>query len=451
MSRLFRFGLALSLFVSVGLPMGSRRSWAAARNGSTTVRLQRIAPSPQLLQAPEGLEQGFTVAREAPLIDFAIYPGQFAGAKLWSSWGDALYVSDGKFYTSIGDHDSPHGTAYVYRIDPQTRRLTRIVDYNAVVGIPGDKYTPGKIHGGLVDGGDGWIYMFGYRGNVRLTTAEKGYRGDWLLRYEMATGKTENLGIPLADCGVPCMKGHPKSHSLYGLAAWGMTMPEPRINPFFHYDLQARKVVYCGGPDCGSPRAIIVAEDGRVYYSRPEGASGKYSLARYDSKSRRVETLGARLPGEGFLRAASRPDADGVAYCFTTDGTIFAFDTRTEKITEMMKAFVGGPLYTATCRLDSAGKYLYYVPGAHGGTHQAGTPVIQLDVKRRRLKVIAFLNAHFRREKQYNLGGTYGIALDADGSRLLISFNGAPLEGAKHKDFGFCSAVILHLPEAERK
>ena len=77
-------------------------------------------------------------------------------------------------------------------------------------------------------------------------------------------------------------------------------------------------------------------------------------------------------------------------------------------------------------------------------------PVIQVNVKTGRRKVIAFLNAYLRKTKHYNLGGTYGIALNRDGSRLCINFNGTKLPLQRRPDFGLCATVVVHIPKTER-
>jgi hypothetical protein len=163
-----------------------------------------------------------------------------------------------------------------------------------------------------------------------------------------------------------------------------------------------------------------------------------------------VGAMAIRIPGDGMLRAASRADAYGVVYGISKDGVVFAFDTNTETVTEIAKVFVTGRLYTAVCRLDPTDTYLYYIPGAHGRSSEIGTPVIQLNVKTHRCKVLAFLNETIRQQKNYNLGGTYGIALSGDGSQLFVSFNGAQLPAGKQSEFGLCSTMLLHIPESER-
>lgn len=64
------------------------------------------------------------------------------------------------------------------------------------------QYAPGKVHSPLMDGGDGWLYFFGYRGGG--TKAEWGYVGDPLLRFNPSTGAAENLGPAIPDNSVAC-------------------------------------------------------------------------------------------------------------------------------------------------------------------------------------------------------------------------------------------------------
>ena len=408
--------------------------------------LEKLPPSPALLHPPDGVEGDFAVAREAPEVEFAVLPGQWQGAELWSAWGDAIWASDGKCYASIGDHHSPHGCSYVYQVDPDEKTVKLVVDVNALLKIPEDKYTAGKIHAPLVDLGDGWLYFVTYRGSVRGTTEERGYKGDWLFRYDFESGKVENLGIMVPHSSVPVLIGHRPTKRLYGLSAPGQTMPEPR-NQFFVYDIGQRKLIFAGGPETTMCRALILADDGRAYYDH-DG-----HLVGYDPDKNVVTQTKAKLPG-GNLRAASRPDAKGLTYCFASDGTGFSFNTRENSfkataIKETTKSFVTGPLYTAVCKLSPDERYLYYSPGAHGRTSQQGTVLMQLDVKTGRRKVLAFLNAYLREKKNYNLGGTYAISLNKDGSKVFICWNGGSMDQRK-QEFGLCSVMIVHIPESER-
>ncbi|MCA9114661.1 MAG: hypothetical protein KDA79_06210 [Planctomycetaceae bacterium] len=414
--------------------------------GQTSVRLEQLPDSPSLLKAPAGAN--VAVAKTAPKIEFAYFPGQWEGARLWSCWGDSLRAASGKFYASVGDHDAPHGTAYVYEIDSAAGTVKLVSDYHAVVGVKDKaKYSSGKIHGAVVQDRDGKIYFFGYRGSVGKTRAEDGYKGDWLLKYDPETGKTENLGIAVPHCSVPVLLYQPGNHSLYGLAVPGKTAPKQQ-DRFFRYDLGEDKLVFNGGQEPNISRALILGNDGRAFFTAEKGA--KKVFAEYSPQSNKVTLLDVEVPGDGRLRAASRPDSGQVAWCLSNDGVIFGFDTSSPQVTaEVGTTFPVGKAYTADVELDPTERYLYYVPGAHGRTSEAGTPVVQFDLKRKQVKAIAFLNTLLREEKGYNLGGTYGLALSEDGSQLMINFNGAPL-GNKQPDFGLCSVVIVHIPESER-
>lgn len=426
------------LLAAVCVCVGMARAQAAEK----TAKLERLGPSPRLLKAPEGLAGDFTVAREAPTLDFAVFPNQWAGARLWSAWGDSLCAPDGNFYASIGDHATPHGTSYVYRIDPRRGTVDLIVDYNAIVGLKKPDYAPGKIHAPICDGGDGWLYFVGYEGSIRGTTEKDKFSGNWLLRYELKSGRVENLGILVPNAGIPEMVAFPARKRLYGLASPGKAQPSP-AGPLFAYDYGRRKLVFRGGPKCNMLRAIIVARDGRVFYE----SEGK--LVCYDPDTNRVTPTDATVPGSGRLREASAPAPSGLVYCFSSDGVIFTFDPKTLRIKTVTKAFVTAGLYTASCELSPKGRYLYYMPSAHGGSRRHGSALIQLDTTTGRRKVIAFLNETLRRQKNYNLGGTYGLALSADGGVLFMNCNGAPPD-QKRPEFGLCAALVIRIPAGER-
>ena len=46
--------------------------------------------------------------------------------KPWSDWGEGC-VANGKYYSAIGDHHSPKGTAHVYEYDPATKSIRSLV------------------------------------------------------------------------------------------------------------------------------------------------------------------------------------------------------------------------------------------------------------------------------------------------------------------------------------
>ena len=112
--------------------------------------------------------------------------------------------------------------------------------------------------------------------------------------------------------------------------------------------------------------------------------------------------------------------------------------------------------YTTSIDADmKTGRYLYYVPGAHGGAQQDGTPLVQYDLKKRTRKVIAFLHPYLYRQHGYIAVGTFGSAVSPEGDKVYITFNGnrgtAPegLDGRVR--FNTCALAVVHVAESERR
>ena len=111
--------------------------------------------------------------------------------------------------------------------------------------------------------------------------------------------------------------------------------------------------------------------------------------------------------------------------------------------------------YVTVVELSPDEKYLYYLPGAHGGAFKSGTPVIQYEIATGRRKVLAFLAGAFEGAYDYVPAGTYGMKVSADGGTLYVNFNGHAgdrLRPAhmKPNGFGLCAFAAIHIPESER-
>src|SRR5690606_1087026 len=97
------------------------------------------------------LTPGTEVATTPPTIDFMFLPGQTYPGNPWSNWGDGLAVGSHRFYTSIGDHLAPAGTARVFAYDAEKRELRLLVDTDTWLEESGTvpattSYRPAKIH-----------------------------------------------------------------------------------------------------------------------------------------------------------------------------------------------------------------------------------------------------------------------------------------------------------------
>ena len=107
--------------------------------------------------------------------------------------------------------------------------------------------------------------------------------------------------------------------------------------------------------------------------------------------------------------------------------------------------------YTTVIALSPDGKYLYYLPGAHGKAYESGTPVMRYEIATGKHAVLAFLASYCEREFGYVPAGTYGMKLSADGHTIYVNFNGHLAESSqrpKHlrpNGFGLTSFVAIHL------
>lgn len=400
--------------------------------------------SEKFLNSTGTLLPGVAVAKSSPTIDFLFYPGQNYPGKPWSNWGDSIAVN-GKYYASIGDHLAPAGNAFVFEYDPATRKIRQLVDVRKVLGLPDGHYTPGKIHGRLDLGSDGWLYFSTHRGSTRVTTDQFHYQGDWIIRCEPASGRTEIVAHgPVPKHCIPTSLLDPQRLIFYGGTAPGTGEEEAGIQ-FFAYDLRARKLLY-SGPRGPSRYMIFARTTGRVYFTPGKAAEG--ALMRFDpEKGGAPEEIAASIG----LRAATEETADGIVYTVSTgqgarEAELYAFNTRTEQVERLGPAAVGTQNYITSIDADPTGRFLYYVPGAHGGSERDGCPVVQFDVKTRQRKVIAFLHPFYAEKYGCTLKGTFSSALDPAGDKLYITWNNS--RGSKVWDS--CVLTVLHIPASER-
>jgi hypothetical protein len=214
---------------------------------------------------------------------------------------------------------------------------------------------------------------------------------------------------------------------------------------FFAYDIRKRKVLH--SVPAGPYRYMILARStGRIYYCN----SDRGPLMRYDPSTGRAPV---KIAGAIGLRSATQETSDGYVYTVSTrgDGTLWRFSTRTEEIERIGKAAVGKTDYVTSLDVDPSGRFLYYIPGAHGGSQEDGTPIVQFDIKTRTRKVIAFLHPFYLKKYGYVSLGTFGSALSPDGRTLYVTWNGnrGGLLRGRYR-FDTCAMTAIHIPASER-
>jgi len=402
--------------------------------------------SKAFLEAPTTIDKDVAVAKTAPAVDFLYYPGQTYEGKPWSNWGDSLAV-DGKYYASIGDHLAPQGNAFVYEYDPAKKTFRQLVDLKKVLNLPEGHYVPGKVHSRLDIGKDGFLYFSTHRGSTRVTTDKYHYKGDWILRVRPSDAKCEIVARgPVPKHCIPTSVLDPDRLIFYGGTAPGTGDKDVR---FFAYDVEKKKVLH-DGPD-GPPRYLIFAKStGRVYWVPGGGGDAVGRLMRYDPKKGGAPV---KLDATIGLRAATQETPQGYVYTVArgekgSGTTLYAFNVKTEEVTKLGPAQVGTQSYVTSIDADPTGRYLYYVPGAHGGSDKDGSAVVQFDVKTKKRKVIAFLHPFYKDKVGAMLAGTFSTAVDPKGDKVYVTWN---VNRSGGRNWDCCALTVIHVPESERK
>ena len=185
---------------------------------------------------------GVAIAATPPTVDFLYYPEQTYPGNPWSVWGDGTAVA-GKYYSAIGDHRAPAGSAYVFEYDATRKAFRTLVNLKPFLNMPDGHYSPSKIHSRIDMGSDGWLYFATHRGSTRVTTDEHHFTGDWILRTNPVTLQTEVVVHgPVAKHSLPTGVLDPDRLIFYGGTVAGD--PADKSVMFFAYDVRAKKVLH---------------------------------------------------------------------------------------------------------------------------------------------------------------------------------------------------------------
>jgi hypothetical protein len=395
----------------------------------------------------------FTLARKAPEIDFLEITGLPAlpARGIWSSWGDGCFASNGRYYTSIGNHLGVDGDARVYEYDPDKRTLRQLLSVQQVLGHQGGRFGHGKIHTRIEEMPDGWLYFGTYWGTEpKEEHFAAGFPGGFLMRCDPRSGRVENLGALVPKNSFPASNSDPARSRVFFYAV--------NSGDLVVYNTASRRIEFRGGGEIqNGSRCILLDRSGSAYFSTKTG-----HLARWDAASSQISPTKAQLPaGQGqkpdsipALRAATPPLEDGTILATThPGGQLFRFDPRSEQVTPLGPTFGSGE-YTTVLALSPDQKYLYYAPGAHGSAVRIGVPIVQYEIATGRRKVLAFLGEFFK-ERGYLLGGCYNLKLDPKGERIFLTCNGGTVpQGRALRDgdpWNRPCVLVLHIPAGERK
>ncbi len=460
--------------------------------------------TPDLLKVPSAVQHvldstsnaQLTIAKTVPTVE-VVYHNELPNAALngtgWSSWGDICVASDGKVYSGIGNHwKTDKGESYIYSWDPATKILKKVADVNKISGAGPEDVRFSKVHAHIIEGRDKKIYFTGTLDDGGKAGSEDMLKkwntkiaGGKLFQYDPATGKTI-LFADFPPARVTATTKYDSQRNILYCALEG----SPDGFAFGALDMNTKKWIYNGPPAevSGQDRNFMLDSKGNIYFNGVEtpahaelrqknlakmnegnvisssmlpgpkkrlnkNAKQYTTLWKYDPTTNKVTPTNTYFTSIGF-RSSTIESKEGYIYGSTMGGEIFRYSPSKDEVKILGSNFLVDGEYITVCDLSPDEKYVYYLPGAHGSAGFSGTPVIQYDINKGEQKAIAFLHEPMNKAWNYAPGGTYGMKISKDGTKLYIGLNGAPSESLRpkglHQGFGLTSFAIIHIPSQER-
>ena len=365
-------------------------------------------------------------------VEGALYPRPDYPGNPWSQWGQGWALSDGRFYSGLGDHQGADGNSFLYEYDPAAGSLTMIGDLLSYAEHQPGSWGYGKIHGQMVGGACGEIYLSSYWGTTSDIRFDDSYRGDLLFRLDPEQRTIHRMTVPVDQHGQASLAGWAQDGLVYGEAIDPVLRSQGiEQGPFFAYDVASESVVFQGPP---TPhvgyRNVIVDAEGRAYYSL-----GGAQLAVYDPASNALSTHPHNMPAD-WVRASTAPAPDGRVAAVTDEPyTFFVLQPSGE-----IQTLAPARGYTASMAMHPDGDRFFYVPDAHGGSAASGTPLVSVDLNTGEEQVVVELNPLAEEHLGHTLGGSYNVAVSPAGDTVYVGMNSGP------DGFGEVVLLIVHLP-----
>jgi len=320
-----------------------------------------------------------------------IFPKMYpAGGLVWNGinmqntcWGKICEDPQGRIWFSGGDHwgtdrkggifDSRYerpwgyGNTSVCVYDPKTDKAAVAFELDQASVLYSNAETPGhgKIHANIQSDSKGFIWTAGYMGasydhEFNDAFYPKSYAGGAIVRYDPRTDDIDYLGIPTPYGGQVALYLDEKRDTVLGFAVdrgrfW-------RVN----YKTMALKRYETNGRF--GIREMIVDHNGMCYF-----ANEFDGLTRFDPDTETFTDLEMKIPG---LRA-SVVSSKNVIYGISSEGFVWSYDTKTNKVEEYghVVQVPKESVYTPNIALDEDWGRLYFIAGGHGVT-LAGMPIL---------------------------------------------------------------------------
>ena len=461
-NRFCQIALTIGVFAAPFAPLAADEPWPpalpGAKSGTRALRSDLFLASPANIEVArkQAGAADFVLAKEPPTVELA-YHGNLGpdavNRRLWSSWGDICLASDGRVYVGIGDHgDDAGGDArcFIYQWDPQAKVLKQVVDVNSLLPKTQPHSRWSKVHAKIDEGSDGMIYFSGTLNDGNRAGKENFHWSDQtpggqLYRYDPKTGKAEIFAsLPPKRCTATSLLDRERN-------LWWCNLEAGEGGALFALDMTTRKPAFqAADGSMGFNRNFALAKDGAIYFNGPDQA-----LWKYDPKKNGLERTKSTWGDAPGMRCSTAENSRGEIYGIThKTNQLFRYRPAADELTILGPNWLAGA-YTAVCVLSPDERFVYFLPGAHGGAFKDGTPVVQYEIATGQRKALAFLAPACEKELGYVPAGTYGIKLSADGSTLYVNFNGHPADAIgpvniKPIGFGLTAFAEIQIPESER-
>ncbi len=403
----------------------------------------------------ENTNEDFIIAKTAPEVKFTIVPDMEpeyfkehdeAYMIAWANWGHVTRSDDNRFYFSVSDHLGFGCHINIYEYNPGRNLVHKMTSVGDIVGWTDQSYTDGKIHGHMGVMADGTLWAATHFGVFPDSTWwANGYRGSWLISYNVNTHESKNWGVPLIGNMLPCFAVDTERGRLVGTGANYTVLCWDCIN---------KKVTYAGYPPHGWEwwrRAMLLDEDTGKFWSSDNSGAEQY-LMSFDPEFNKFERYEAAMPPNPQKDNAVRQmrgythhkAMDGYYYGSTYNGAMFKLKTEGENGPEIIPMGVnwGHGLDVVQMPVSPKGRYVYYHPRHYPA------PLVQYDVKTGKKKVLCWLQDYYFEKYGYFFKSIYGLEISEDGDYIVMCVNGT-FDG-KDNTYGHPSIMVVEIPESER-
>ncbi len=195
---------------------------------------------------------------------------------------------DGKIYVGTAKYNH---NSYLVEFDPKAEEQRIVIDTHRVCGLSATGYaSQAKIHTRNFVGPSGVIYV-GSKQGYRAKGDTSDYPGGYVMTYDPASGRAENLGMPYKAQGIADVVADEARDLMYVVTC--------EDQHWMLYNAKSKKYRELG-PLLTPYATTLIDADGRANVITKD-----FQLAQYDPASDRVTIRAIEVDGKKFQRASN--------------------------------------------------------------------------------------------------------------------------------------------------